>query len=105
MNSKAKLPPWSRTIRPREYEVYAYDNGTLISKSPAFWRGRMRLRQMAVDMFRRYFGGREPNLSFAIKGYGEAHDLDKGFFVEIVQKSGKWAVQKYQPPVELKAAA
>lgn len=94
-------------MRYREYRVYASSHffRVDVKSGSGVWRGRMRIRQMTIDMFRRYFGGREPSFSFGKDGFeGCAWDL-RGNHIHVIQENGKWAVAKYQPPVEQKEAA
>lgn len=100
-------------LRLREYEVWVSDRRVMISRhrdpegSPSeIWQSRMRIRQIAVDLFRRYFGGREPKFSWGKDGFmAEATDLNRGFVVEVYQRNGKWSVQKQQTPILIKESA
>jgi hypothetical protein len=65
----------------------------------------MRIRQMVIDMFRRYFGGREPSFSYGKDGLEGAAWDQQGNHIHVIQENGKWAVVKHQRPGELKEAA
>lgn len=59
------------------------------------WRTRKRIRELVIDLFRAYCGGRNPTESWGVDGF-MAQAWDKqGNSVEIHQHNGKWALVKY----------
>lgn len=95
-------------MRLREYTVYVRLNHVdYTERDPDLivWHGRMRIREMVIDLFRRYAGGRNPTESWGTDGFmAQAWD-ERGNHVEIHQNNGRWAIVKYQPAILQKEAA